>query len=60
VYSYFDLRRGQEKRIETLLHASYTGRFYLPLVKVEAMYDATISARAMGQWVEVVAARKER
>ncbi len=54
VYTYFDLRMSEEKSFEVLVHASYLGRFYLPLVEVEAMYDATINARAVGQWVEVV------
>jgi uncharacterized protein YfaS (alpha-2-macroglobulin family) len=34
-------------------NASYLGRFYLPPVGVEAMYDATINARVVGRWVEV-------
>ena len=60
VYAYFDLGRSGTKTVETWLHASYTGRFYLPLVDVEAMYDATINARSMGQWVEVVVANGGR
>jgi uncharacterized protein YfaS (alpha-2-macroglobulin family) len=54
VYTYFDLRRGETKTVEVGLHAGYLGRFYLPMVTVEAMYDATLNARAKGQWVEVV------
>ncbi|HEX9185494.1 MAG TPA: alpha-2-macroglobulin family protein, partial [Vicinamibacteria bacterium] len=54
VYTYFDLRAGATKTFEVGLHASYLGRFYLPMVTVEAMYDATLNARAKGQWVEVV------
>ncbi len=55
VYTYFDLKAGETKTVETALNASYLGRFYLPLVAVEAMYDASINARAKGAWVEVVA-----
>jgi uncharacterized protein YfaS (alpha-2-macroglobulin family) len=54
VYTYFDLKAGETKAVEVTLNASYLGRFYLPMVTVEAMYDATLNARAKGQWVEVV------
>jgi uncharacterized protein YfaS (alpha-2-macroglobulin family) len=54
VYTYFDLKAGETKTVEVALNASYLGRFYLPMVTVEAMYDATLNARAKGQWVEVV------
>ncbi|MFC1573079.1 hypothetical protein ACFL6M_05715, partial [Candidatus Eisenbacteria bacterium] len=60
VYSYFDLKRRRAMVITTMLHATYGGRFYLPMVEAEAMYDATINARVMGQWVEVVPAREEQ
>ncbi|MFW6181655.1 MAG: alpha-2-macroglobulin family protein, partial [Spirochaetota bacterium] len=55
IYTYFDLNPGETKTFRTLFNASYAGRFYLPLVKVEAMYDAGINARAAGRWVEVTA-----
>ena len=54
VYTYFDLKKGESKTVELLLNASYLGRFYLPPVSVEAMYDATIGARVVGRWVEVI------
>ena len=54
VYTYFDLRAGESKTFEVGLHAGYLGRFYLPMVTVETMYDATLNARVKGQWVEVV------
>jgi uncharacterized protein YfaS (alpha-2-macroglobulin family) len=54
VYTYFDLKAGETKTVELALNASYLGRFYLPMVTAEAMYDATLNARAKGQWVEVV------
>jgi uncharacterized protein YfaS (alpha-2-macroglobulin family) len=53
VNTYFDLKAGETKTVEVALHASYLGRFYLPMVTVEAMYDATLNARAKGQWVAV-------
>jgi hypothetical protein len=54
VYTYFDLKAGETKTIELRANAAYLGRFYLPMITVEAMYDATINARARGQWVEIV------
>lgn len=54
VYSYFDLDKGQKKSFRVLLHAAYTGIFYLPSVQCEAMYDHSIQARSSGQWVKVV------
>lgn len=56
VYTYFSLKSGETKTVELALHAAYLGRFYAPMVAVEAMYDATVHARAKGQWVEVVEA----
>jgi uncharacterized protein YfaS (alpha-2-macroglobulin family) len=53
IYRYFGLKRGETKRFSTLLNAAYLGRFYLPGVSAEAMYDATKQARTTGQWVEV-------
>ena len=54
VYSYFDLKQGQKKTFVVRLNATYQGRFYLPSVYCEAMYDHSIRARKGGQWVEVV------
>ncbi len=56
VYSYFDLEPRQSITLRVHLTATYEGRFYLPLVSAEAMYDAAINARVPGRWVEVVRA----
>lgn len=53
VYTYFDIRQGETKTFRILLNASYLGRFYLPMVLAEAMYDPTINARIPGEWVTV-------
>ena len=53
VYSFFDLRAGGSVTVTTRLTATYPGRFYLPAVSCEAMYDETISALVPGQWTEV-------
>jgi len=53
VYSYFDLKAGQSKRFVTILHASFSGRYYLPAVSCEAMYDYSVRAATTGGWVSV-------
>ncbi|MEC9465247.1 MAG: MG2 domain-containing protein, partial [Myxococcota bacterium] len=54
VYTYFDLARGETKTFNIKLNASYEGKFYMPQISVEAMYDGSIYARDYGNWVEVV------
>lgn len=54
VLSYFDLRRGESKEIPVKLTATYKGRYYLPSVYCEAMYDNSVRALRKGRWVEVV------
>jgi hypothetical protein len=54
---YFDLnegRRSQTKTFTVLLNAAYLGRYYLPGIQVEAMYDNDYLVRTKGRWVEVV------
>ena len=53
VYSFFDLGAGQTVTITTNLTATYPGKFYLPAVSCEAMYDDKISALVPGRWTEV-------
>ncbi len=55
VYTYFDLDVGASAEFDVPVNASYAGRYYLPAMVVEAMYDTTIVAREPGQWVTVVA-----
>jgi alpha-2-macroglobulin len=54
VYSYYDLPNNMSKTFTIQLNATYLGKFYLPTVYSEAMYDNTINARVPGRWVEVV------
>jgi uncharacterized protein YfaS (alpha-2-macroglobulin family) len=56
VLQYFGLKAGEQIQFTTRLNAAYRGRYYLPSVLVEAMYDATRSAHSRGQWTEVVPA----
>jgi uncharacterized protein YfaS (alpha-2-macroglobulin family) len=53
-YTYFDITREETKTFRFLNNASYLGTFYLPMIEVETMYDATINARVPGRWIEVV------
>ncbi len=53
VNSFYDLGVKEKKTFCVLLHASYEGRFYLPAVYSEAMYDHSINAHKHGMWIEV-------
>jgi hypothetical protein len=55
VYTYFDLPTQKDKRVYRIyLNAAYAGRYYLPAVNCQAMYDSRIRAGAPGKWVEVI------
>jgi uncharacterized protein YfaS (alpha-2-macroglobulin family) len=58
VLTYINLIPGGSVSWEERLHAAYEGRYYLPGVSVEAMYDATKHARTTGQWVDVARSAK--
>ncbi|MCB0543413.1 MAG: alpha-2-macroglobulin, partial [Saprospiraceae bacterium] len=60
VYTYFDLpkpynQHQSDTRVYRIqLNAAYAGRYYLPTVNCEAMYDNRIRASSPGRWVEVI------
>ncbi len=54
IYTYFDIDSGKTHKYIIQLNAAYQGRFYLPSISCEAMYDNKISARQPGGWVRVV------
>ncbi|MFL5751881.1 MAG: alpha-2-macroglobulin family protein [Bacteroidia bacterium] len=54
IYSYYGLQANTSVKIKVLLNATYLGKFYLPTLSSEAMYDHTVNARVPGKWVEVV------
>jgi alpha-2-macroglobulin len=58
VYTYFYLAPSESKTFRVLLTAAYAGKYYLPAVSCEAMYDRSIYARKKGQEVEVVKANQ--
>jgi len=53
VYSYFNLKSGETKKVRIDLTATYKGRFYLPAQICEAMYDNSVNASTVGYWCEV-------
>lgn len=55
VYSFFDIGYGKSQTYRVRLNAAYQGRYYLPTVSCQAMYDASVNARQPGMWVEVIA-----
>lgn len=54
VYTYFNLEKGSTKTYRIMLNATYEGKFNLPAISCEAMYDRKISALVPGGIVEVV------
>ncbi len=54
VFSYYELSKNTSKTFVVKLNATYLGKFYLPTVYSEAMYDNLINAKVPGRWVEVV------
>ncbi|SFD24382.1 hypothetical protein SAMN05518672_1011229 [Chitinophaga sp. CF118] len=54
VYTYFNIEENKTRTYNVLLNAAYLGRYYLPAVSCEAMYDNTIQAFLPGKWIEVV------
>ncbi len=58
VYTYFNINANESKTYTFMLNASYIGKYYLPMLYCEAMYDASINSKIAGKWVEVVEANK--
>lgn len=54
VLSYYNGYRHGNMTIKVELTATYPGRWYLPPALVEAMYEGSVNANNVGQWVEVV------
>ena len=50
---YFDLKQKETKTFNVMLNASYLGKYYLPGLQAEAMYDNTFFVRNKGQWIDV-------
>ncbi len=54
VLQYFSLKSYESKTFTLQLNASYLGKYYLPGITAEAMYDNDYFVHTKGQWVEVV------
>ena len=54
VYTYFDLNRNGTNTFVIQLNAAYLGKYYLPAVYCEAMYDEGVNASTAGRWVHVI------
>jgi len=54
---YFDLNEGRKKSetktFSVLLNVAYLGRYFLPGVQVEAMYDNDYLVRTKGSWINI-------
>ncbi len=59
VYSFFDLPPNSRRFFTVKLVATYAGRYYMPGVYCEAMYDQSINARTKGQWINITPATVE-
>ena len=57
VQTFFNLKKDETKTFYIRLNATYTGKYYLPNIIVENMYDESIQARSKGTWVEVIASK---
>ncbi len=53
VDTFFKLGPNESRSYRVLLHAAYPGKYYLPPVSCEDMYDGRIYARDSGRWIEV-------
>ncbi len=53
VYTFFDLDHQQEKTFRVNLNASYSGRFYHPVIQCKAMYSDNVFSYRSGYWVKV-------
>lgn len=54
IYTYLALNGGAKKVFTVVLNASYSGKFYLPGIAVESMYDSAVHANNKGKWLEIV------
>ena len=55
VYTYFKLKDNETRHFSLLVNPSWSGRFYLPAVSANSMYQPEILARIPGQWIEISA-----
>lgn len=54
VNTHFSVAEGKEVTYYVTLNAAYAGKYFLPAISCEAMYNHSINAVQKGKWVEVV------
>ena len=54
VLTYFDLYRSQTKTFQVRLQAAYAGKYILPAIQCEAMYDTNVQGRTKSEKIEVI------
>ncbi len=52
-YFYFPLSANETRTFRVLLNATYLGKYYLPGMQCEAMYDNTYIVRNKGRWITI-------
>jgi len=53
IYTYFSLSKNETKEFRYLINATYEGRYWVPSVFSEAMYDGEINAKTEGFWTVI-------
>ncbi|WP_029903620.1 alpha-2-macroglobulin [Prevotella sp. 10(H)] len=53
VYTYYNISTGYSSSFRIRLQAAYCGKFYLPAITNEPMYNPSEQSRTTGRWVEV-------
>src|SRR5690606_5851255 len=53
VLTYFSIGENETLKYRIQLNAAYIGKFYLPAVTAEGVYDKRIGAAVPGTWVEI-------
>ncbi len=54
ILTYFNLEPLKSKTFNVMLNATYTGKYYMPSIRCEAMYAADTYSQITGKWIEVV------
>lgn len=54
VYTYFNMQHQKRVKFKVRLNATYAGKYYLPPVYTEDMYNIETKAQNKGLWVEVL------
>ena len=58
IYSYFSLAAGGKIELASRFNAAYPGRYYLPGIYAEVMYEGERHGSTKGKWVTVIKSSK--